>query len=73
MRSGSWMSRNEILDAICQVKCIEAGRAKPYEETQTAKLYEKGINGNRVGFLGRMPQLSYMEFRLTNLTHTVSH
>ena len=46
---------------------------KPYGETQTAKLYIKGLIGQTVESLGFRPDLSYMEIRLTNLIHMVSH
>jgi group II intron reverse transcriptase/maturase len=66
-------SHEEIMDNLCHVKSIEAGMVKPYGETQTAKLYVKGLNGQTVESLGFRPDLSYMEIRLTNLIHMVSH
>lgn len=66
-------SHYEIMDNLCHVKSIEAGMVKPYGETQTAKLYVKGLIGQTVESLGFRPDLSYMEIRLTNLIHMVSH
>lgn len=73
MRSVPRLFRNEIMEKPCHVKSIEAGMIKPYGETQTAKLYEKGLIGQTVESLGFRPDLSYMEIRLTNLIHMVSH
>lgn len=52
---------------------LEAGMVKPYGETQTAKLYVKGLIGQTVESLGFRSDLSYMEIRLRNLIHMVSH
>jgi group II intron reverse transcriptase/maturase len=61
------------MDNLYHVKSMEAGMVKPYGETQTAKLYVKGLIGQTVESLGFRPDLSYMEIRLTNLIHMVSH
>ena len=73
LRSVPRKSHQEIMDNLCHVKSIEAGMVKPYGETQTAKLYVKGLIGQTVESLGFRPDLSYMEIRLTNLIHMVSH
>lgn len=73
MRSVPRMSRKEIMEKPCHVKSIEAGMVKPYGETQTAKLYVKGLIVQTVESLVFRPDLSYMEIRLTNLIHMVSH
>ena len=73
MRFVPRMSHEEIMDNLCHAKNIEAGMVKPYGETLTAKLYVKGLIGQTVECLGLRPDLSYMEIRLTNLLHMVSH
>lgn len=73
LRSVPRMSQKEIMEKPCHVKSIEAGMIKPYGETQTAKLYVKGLIGRTVESLGFRPDLSCMEIRLTNLIHMVSH
>jgi len=49
------------------VKNYQAGEIKLHEETQTAKLIGKGINGRDAHFLGFIPDLSCATFRITNL------
>ena len=61
------------MEKPCHVKSIEAGMVKPYGETQTAKLYVKGIIGQTVQSLGFRPDLTSMEIMVTNLIHIVSH
>jgi group II intron reverse transcriptase/maturase len=61
------------MNNLCRVKSIKAGVIKPHGETQTAKLYVKGLNERTADSLGLRPDLSYMEIRITNLIHMVSH
>lgn len=49
------------------VKSYQAGGVKLHEETQTAKLIEKGGNGIDAQILVWSPDLTCMTFRLTNL------
>ncbi len=62
-----------LLNGFNQVKNIQVGKVKPYEETQTTKLNIKGENGNSIGILGLSPELSYTTIRLTNLIHIDSY
>jgi group II intron reverse transcriptase/maturase len=56
------------------VKDYQAGEAKLHEETQTAKLIGKGVNGTDAQVLGRTPDLICTTFRLTNLiTRKILH
>lgn len=56
------------------VKYYQAGEAKLHEETQTAKLIGKGVNGTDAQVLGRTPDLTCTTFRLTNLiTRNILH
>jgi hypothetical protein len=58
------------LDEFSQVKCYQAGGAKPRGETQTAKLIEKGKNGPNTARLRGFSELSPATIRLTNLIRT---
>ena len=73
MRFAPRKSHQEIMDNLCHVKSIEVGMVKPYGETPTTKLYVKGLIRQTVESLGFRPDLSYMEIRITNLIHMVSH
>lgn len=47
-----WSVLNEPTNGGSCVKSYQAGGVKPYEETQTAKLIEKGDNGIDAQILG---------------------
>lgn len=53
------------------IKNYQAGRIKLYEETQTAKLIVKELNGTDAQVLGRNSDLFCVTLRLTNLIHNI--
>ena len=63
----------KTLERLYQLKDSQAGRIKPYEETQTVKQTNKGEIGNRIRFLGFLLNLRYILIKIINLIHIIRH
>lgn len=64
---GMWLVSQRLTKESSCVKSYQAGGAKLHEETQTAKLIEKGANGVDAQALGLTPDLNCITSRITNL------
>ena len=73
LRVDLWLVNSRPTNENSCIKSCQADGVKLHEETQTAKLTGKGVNGTSAQVLDRTPQLSCTTFRITNLIHNIHH
>lgn len=73
LRSNQAPLHNATPNEHSRVKGCQVGGVELHEETQTAKLTVKGLNGSNSQFLGLNPHLLCTTSRLTNLIHKALH
>ena len=66
-----WLVDSRLTNENSCIKSCQAGGVKLHEETRTAKLTEKGVNGTGAQVLDCTPQLSCTTFRITNLIRNI--